>query len=273
MLRKIAALSICLLGLASAALADGYAPRYGRTCCQFSWTGFYVGANVGVLWDDSSHTLSPSGSFLTDPDTVPINSVITRTGDLDATSLTGGVQVGYNHQMGMLVVGVESDFNGAGSRASDSVVTSLPGPLLTGTMTHGVDEKLEWFGTLRARVGIADARWLIYATGGWAFGHVNSSTFVKFSRDGDVYSSSFSETRSGWVAGGGFEYAFRDNWTVKGEVLWMDLGKVSYVSPERNGLYPGFSYTYTTHLDLNEVVARVGLNYKFGAREPVRPLK
>jgi outer membrane immunogenic protein len=72
------------------------------------------------------------------------------------------------------------------------------------------------------------------------------------------------------VAGGGFEYAFRDNWTVKGEVLWMDLGKVAYVSPERT-TFPG--YTYTTHLDLNEVVARVGLNYKFGAREPVRPLK
>ena len=81
--------------------------------------------------------------------------MITRAGDLDATSLTGGVQVGYNHQMGMLVVGVESDFNGAGSRASDSVVSSLPGPAFSGTMTHGVDEKLEWFGTLRARVGIA----------------------------------------------------------------------------------------------------------------------
>ena len=135
MLRKIAALSICLVGLASAALADGPGARYGRACCQFSWTGFYVGANVGVLWDDSSHTLSPSGSFLTDPATVPTNSLITRTGDLDATSLTGGVQVGYNHQMGMLVVGIESDFNGAGSRANDSAVTSLPAPL-AGTMTH-----------------------------------------------------------------------------------------------------------------------------------------
>ena len=58
---------------------------------------------------------------------------------------------------------------------------------------------------------------------------------------------------------------------MKGEVLWLDLGKVSYVSPERNGIQPG--YSYTTHLDLNEVVARVGLNYKFGAREPVQPLK
>jgi hypothetical protein len=68
------------------------------------------------------------------------------------------------------------------------------------------------------------------------------------------------------VAGGGFEFAFRDNWTVKGEVLWMDLGKVSYVSPERT-IYPG--YSCTTNLDLNEVVARVGLNYKFGARDVV----
>jgi outer membrane immunogenic protein len=270
MLRKIAALSIFLLGLASAALADGPGARYGGACCQFSWTGFYVGANVGVLWDDSSHSLHPSGFFLTDPGTVPTNSLRTPAGDLDATSLTGGVQVGYNHQMGMLVVGIESDFNGAGSRANDSVVANLPTPPLLGTMTHRVDERLDWFGTVRGRLGIADARWLVYATGGWAFGHVSSSTFVQFSQSGDTYTSSFSDTRSGWVAGGGFEYAFRDNWTVKGEVLWMDLGKVAYVSPERT-TFPG--YTYTTHLDLNEVVARVGLNYKFGAREPVRPLK
>jgi outer membrane immunogenic protein len=269
MLLRIAALSISLLGLASTAFADGPGSRYGRSCCQFSWTGFYVGANVGALWDDSSHTLSPSGLFLTDPLTVPTNSLRTRTGDLDSTSLTGGVQVGYNHQAGMLVVGVESDFNGAGSRANDSVVANLPAPL-AGAMTHRVDEKLEWFGTFRGRVGIADARWLVYATGGWAFGQVKSSTFVQFSLDGDTYTSSFSDTRSGWAAGGGFEYAFHNNWTVKGEVLWLDLGKVSYVSPERT-IYPG--YSYTAHLDLNEVLARVGLNYKFGARAPLPPLK
>jgi outer membrane immunogenic protein len=173
--------------------------------------------------------------------------------------------------MGMLVIGVEGDFNGARSRANDALVAGLPAPLV-GTMAHRVDEKLDWFGTLRGRVGITDSRWLIYATGGWAFGHVKSATFVQFSLDGDTYTSSFSDNVSGWAAGGGFEYAFRDNWTVKGEVLWLDLGKVSYVSPERTGIYvPG--YSYTTHLDLNEVVARVGVNYKFGAREQVQPLK
>ena len=269
MLRKLATAAVVLLGTTVAASADGYNARYGQACCQFSWTGFYIGANAGVLWDDSSHTLSPSGLFLTDPLTVPTNSLRTRPGDLDATALTGGVQAGYNHQMGMLVIGVEGDFNGAGSRAKDAVTAGLPAPL-AGTITHRVDEKLEWFGTLRARVGITDARWLVYATGGWAFGEVKSSTFVQFSQSGDTYTSSFSDTRSGWAAGGGFEYAFRDNWTVKGEVLWLDLGKVSYVSPERT-IFPG--YSYTTHLDLNEVVARVGLNYKFGAREPLPPLK
>ena len=268
MFGKLAAASVALLGLTVAASADGYGTRYGQACCQFSWTGFYIGANAGVMWDDSSHTLSPSGLFLTDPLTVPTNSLRTRAGDLDATSFTGGVQAGYNHQMGMLVIGVEGDFNSARSRANDALVAGLPAPLL-GTMAHRVDEKLDWFGTLRGRVGIADSRWLIYATGGWAFGHVKSSTFVQFSLDGDTYTSSFSDTVSGWAAGGGFEYAFHNNWTVKGEVLWLDLGKVSYVSPERT-IYPG--YSYTTHLDLHEVVARVGVNYKFGAREAV-PLK
>ena len=166
------------------------------------------------------------------------NPLRTRTGDLDATSLTGGVQAGYNYQMGMLVIGVEGDINSARSRASDALVVGLPAPL-NGTMAHRVDEKLDWFGTLRGRLGIADSRWLIYATGGWAFGHVKSSTFVQFSLSGDTYTSSFSDTLSGWTVGGGFEYAFHNNWTVKGEVLWIDLGKVSYVSPERT-VFPDF---------------------------------
>jgi outer membrane immunogenic protein len=269
MLRKVMAASVALLGLSATASADGYGGRYGQACCQFSWTGFYTGANAGALWDDSSHTLLPSGLFLVDPLTVPTNPLRTRTGDLDATSFTGGVQAGYNYQMGMLVIGVEGDINSARSRANDALVVGLPPPLLAGTMAHRVDEKLDWFGTLRGRLGIADSRWLIYATGGWAFGHVKSSTFVQFSLDGDTYTSSFSDTLSGWAAGGGFEYAFHNNWTVKGEVLWIDLGKVSYVSPERT-IFPG--YSYTTHLDLNEVVARVGVNYKFGVREAA-PLK
>ena len=141
-----------------------------------------------------------------------------------STTLTGGVQAGFNYQMGLLVIGVEGDFNGARSRPSDALTAGLSAPL-TGTLAHRVDAKLDWFGTLRGRLGIADARWLIYATGGWAFGHVESSTFVQFSAGGDTYTSSFSDTLSGWTAGGGFEYAFRDNWTVKGEVLWIDLGR------------------------------------------------
>jgi outer membrane immunogenic protein len=268
MFRKVAAASAALLGLASAASADGYNTRYRQACCQFSWTGFYIGANAGALWDDSSHSLSSSGLFLVDPLTVPTNSLRTRAGDLDATSFTGGLQAGYNYQMGMLVIGVEGDINSAHSRPSDALVAGLPSPL-AGTMAHRVDERLDWFGTLRGRLGIAGSHWLIYATGGWAFGHVKSSTFVQFSQDGDTYTSSFSDTLSGWAGGGGFEYAIHNNWTVKGEVLVIDLGKVSYESPERT-IYPG--YSYATHLDLNEVVARVGVNYKFGARE-VAPLK
>jgi len=264
MLKRLTTTSVVLLvGSAAAASADGYIARSGETCCRYSWTGFYLGVNAGVLGERASHTLTPGGLFL-GPGFAADNPLRTPNGDLDDTSITGGVQAGYNRQMGMLVIGVEGDFNGAWSRPSDAATVGLSAPL-SGTLTHRVDAQLDWFGTLRARLGITDARWLVYATGGWAFGRVESSTFVQFSLAGDTYSSSFSDTLSGWVAGGGIEYALHDNWTVKGEVLWMDLGKISYVSPERTA-YPGFSYT--THLDLSEVVARVGVNYKFGAREP-----
>ena len=265
MLRRLTTASVMLVGLTAAASADGYTTtRYAQSCCQYSWTGFYMGVNAGVLGDDTSHALIPGGLFL-GPVYTPDNPQRTRTGDLDDTSLTGGVQAGYNYQMGMLVIGVEGDFNGAWSRPSDAVTVGLSAPL-SGDLVHRVDAKLDWFGTLRGRLGITDARWMIYATGGWAFGRAMSSTSVQLSATGEVFSSSFTDTLSGWTAGGGFEYALRDNWTVKGEALWMDLGKVSYVSPERT-VSPGFSYT--THLDLSEVVARIGVNYKFGARGPV----
>jgi outer membrane immunogenic protein len=212
MLRKLATAAVVLLGTTVAASADGYSARYGQACCQFSWTGFYIGANAGVLWDDSSHTLSPSGLFPDRPLTVPTNSLRTRPGDLDATSLTGGVQAGYNYQMGMLVIGVEGDIQQRALACQRHAGGRLAG---SAGRDHGAS------GGREARLVRHAARprrhhrqrWLIYATGGWAFGHVKSSTFVQFSLDGDTYTSSFSDTVSGWAAGGGFEYAFRDNWT------------------------------------------------------------
>jgi outer membrane immunogenic protein len=103
-----------------------------------------------------------------------------------------------------------------------------------------------WLGTARGRIGYAFDRFLPYFTGGAAFGEVKGSV---------LGFGSFSETKVGWTAGGGLEYAFVDNWTAKLEYLYVDLGKTN-CNAACSGGNP-FDVTFGTN------VVRGGVNYKF----------
>src|SRR5262249_18389081 len=146
----------------------------------------------------------------------------------DSVGVTGGGQFGYNWQMGTFVLGFETDINGSSLKSSD-VVTRPLAPPLAGLFNHAVNEKLDWFGTARGPVGFLVApQFLLYATGGLAYGHVNSNSLVNFTLAGDTYAGSLSDTRAGWTVGGGGEWAFSPNWSAKIEYLHIDLGTVSY---------------------------------------------
>jgi outer membrane immunogenic protein len=116
--------------------------------------------------------------------------------------------------------------------------------------------------------------WYAYATGGVAFGRVRSNTQISYANDafflalGNFYGSA-SETKIGWTAGGGIEYAFgAGNWSIKAEYLHVDLGRVAYSSVFCNlGGCPniaGVPFTGDTTIRIREHIARVGLNYRFG---------
>jgi outer membrane immunogenic protein len=77
------------------------------------------------------------------------------------------------------------------------------------------DTKIDWFGTVRGRVGYAMDRALIYGTGGLAFGSVENRYL-----DGPANSFSEKCTQTGWTAGAGIEYAFDDHWSAKAEYLY-----------------------------------------------------
>ena len=119
-------------------------------------------------------------------------------------------------------------------------------------ITDGVGDfyhtKQDWFGTVRGRVGYAWDRTLIYATGGFAYGNVEDRYF-----DPVVGTTSSSSTRTGWTVGGGAEYAFTDNWTVKGEYLYVDLDDQRISAPVVDDVT--FEHKFN--------VVRLGLNYKF----------
>ena len=175
----------------------------------FTWTGFYVGANAGYGWGN-----------------VNLNGWANNIGDLDG--FVGGGQIGYNYQMGQFVVGLEADLQAA--------------DLSSGNNLGLVGVKTDYFGTVRARVGVAFDRFLPYVTGGWAYGNVKTSI-------GGVGSTDKSHT-GGYAVGAGLEYAFTNNWTAKVEYLYVDLGEKSVFN---TGVKVGTDFS----------VVRAGVNYKF----------
>jgi outer membrane immunogenic protein len=256
MLTSIAAMA-CLL--TTSAFAADLSPRMytkapAPVVTVYDWTGFYVGGNIGYSWGRSSDT-----STLTNA----AGTVLLTTADKsNLDGVVGGGQIGYNWQRQNWVWGLEADIQGTGEKGSRAFAfTPLAGPGI-GNFAPNIlipfvlTQKIDWFGTVRGRAGIlVSPTVLLYATGGLAYGQVNSSETV-----GTFVPSAFSNsiTNVGWTVGAGIEGVISGNWTAKLEYLYVDLGTVSssYTLPSTNVI------SYSSHITDN--VLRVGVNYKFG---------
>jgi outer membrane immunogenic protein len=221
--------------------ADGLPYAYGGPLpyapLPLSWTGFYVGINGGGGWSANNDQLrdlsnpgfpfrglSPDGGF-------------------------GGGQIGYNWQMGHLLLGLETDIQGSDFR--DRVHWALA------TSESDVD----WFGTLRGRIGFATDRVLVYATGGWAYGGVRNEEI-------GVNRYVADNTASGYTVGGGVEFRLTPAWSLKTEYQYINLGMNDPVTATgvRLSSFPGVAVR-----DDAFNTFRVGLNYRFGADYPPPP--
>jgi len=216
----------------------------------YNWTGFYFGVNAGVGFGRSFTQLSTFGF---DPRS-----------NVGGIGGVGGGQIGYNWQygnvlgFGNLVLGLEADLQGSGLK--DSRTCEI---LCTGAVGFGVNQKLDWFGTARARVGIATGPVLSYFTGGFAYGGAKT-TITDFTAP--ALATTFSGTRTGFTLGSGVEAALGGNWTGKIEYLYVDLGTQTgaVIAPT----------PYNFRSEIREHIFRVGLNYRLGgtgvyAPEPV----
>jgi outer membrane immunogenic protein len=170
---------------------------------------------------------------------------------------------------------VETDIRGtgqSGSRALPTVVT-VPGvailALPTTTTTGSFSQKLPWFGTARGRLGIEPVdRWLLYVTGGLAYGQVQSSSSVTTTTafaGGPTLAtatatSGANNTRAGWTVGAGVEWAIARQWSAKAEYLYVDLGTFNNTFTGTGPAYP--TLTGSTHFTDN--IFRVGIDYHFG---------
>lgn len=227
----------------------------------YNWAGFYIGGHLGGAWGSQDYTADAQGAWLTSPAFV---SFINATGspDFSPSSFTGGPQIGYNWQFApSWLAGIEADAHFM-SLKSDNNTGFIADPSLAANSRFIESAKTDWIATLRARIGWVSNNWLLYGTGGFAWGHVKSSwNFFRTSSGYDAFGSA-DTTKSGWTVGGGLEYAFAPNWTLKGEYLYIDLGDVNYRTFDRSGLFPTFFENISMHTTVN--IASVGLNYKFG---------
>ncbi len=257
----LAALSLTTLASTTAAFAAdlpqrSVAPVFA-SAPAFSWTGFYVGVNAGYNATQFDRTASANPGFIGGAPSVNlINTIGTRS--IKANGFTGGLQGGYNYQINSLVFGLEGDFNFVGAKKSLNPESSLAGSYILASSSN-----VEWLATIRGRLGFALDRLLVYGTAGIAFGSVKVFDEVDFRPNGAPglgQAATSSNTRTGYALGGGLEYAFTKNWTMKAEYLYVDLGKTSYTHGAVAG-FPNTTIGVSNQTKLN--IARVGVNYKF----------
>jgi outer membrane immunogenic protein len=194
------------------------------------WTGPYVGLNLGGSWGRSRTSYNDP-----DPAFVPFTTSQNMNGVL------GGAQIGYNVQFNKIwLAGIEADFQGTGQRGSATFppiteILGVPGIAVTTVTTTGtLTQKMPWFGTVRARLGVEPSEhWLLYATGGLAYAQIKSTaaTSLVAMTPGGTFtaatSSSVNNDRAGWTAGAGAEWMFAKNWSAKVEYLYLDYGHIN----------------------------------------------
>ncbi|WP_375408165.1 outer membrane protein [uncultured Methylobacterium sp.] len=284
MLKKIflAGASLALMaGTAAAAdLPRRAAPPVFVPVPVFTWTGAYFGINAGYAFSENDRVRttginnlgSPNGANLQNN---VINNLRPGTIDVKQEGFTGGGQIGYNYQFtpgSGLVVGIEADAQYTDLQATS--VNSVPRALPLSTLTNTFRSELSYLGTVRGRVGYAFDRVLFYGTGGFAYGDVTSS--VAFQTNAPVaYAGSRSTMETGYVYGGGIEYALpTDSFlnffkssavTIKAEYLRYDLGARTLLVANTGSLpvQPGLGYN--SRFSTEGSIARAGLNYKFGS--------
>jgi outer membrane immunogenic protein len=188
---------------------------------MFDWSGFYIGGQVGGAWGTANFNTPTFGT------------------SHDVSGIIGGGHAGFLWGAGPAVFGVEADFNGTGIDGDDSGF----GPVLDKT-------KLKWDGSVRGILGFTpwDPRWLVYGTGGWAFGDVEHC----FNGLNGICAD---KTLSGWTAGGGIKYAFTPNWIAGVEYRYTKFQHETFTAA-----LPAFNRE--VDLKTNEVTFR--LSYKFG---------
>jgi outer membrane immunogenic protein len=216
-----------------------------------NWSGFYIGLEGGGVWGHTDYTgFNTIGGAPFGP---------SYAGSFDAkTSYLGGFQAGFNWEFAThIVIGIEADIDFSHLQASPSIC-SLGGCATTASDLWG-------FGTLRGRIGYDFNNVLIYGTGGAAWANINTNSTITTGPLAGTFAGE-ALALQGWTAGGGLEWLFLPNWTVKAEYLFM---RFQHVDETYNYALVGPGVPFTANITTNSNINtfRIGVNYLF----PVAP--
>jgi outer membrane immunogenic protein len=254
-MKKVLLAGVAAAGLFAGASAASAADLPSRTVAPmapmisavpvFTWTGFYIGAQVGYAWGDSNDAF-PANAVVVGPNNTFVPFDAGFGGDND--SFLAGVHAGYNYQIGSFVVGIEGDVEGLFGDDDDDNFSGVVFNGATGQPAAFAfnSNTLDWQGSIRGRVGFAFDRALIYATGGFAFGGVSGGFSNGLVSSGD-------DTITGWTLGAGLEYAFTNNLTTR----------IEYRYTQYEGNDSVFDNITFGGDDLDFHTVRVGISYKF----------
>jgi outer membrane immunogenic protein len=212
------------------------------------WTGFYIGVNGGGGWNQNTGR----------SDALGFGNILKPSGGL------AGGQIGYNWQSGIVVYGFETDIQWADINDSASAIFDRFGS------TYSASQKLDWFGTVRGRIGIT--AWgdnsLLYVTGGLIYGQQKVAASFADGVTGLTSFNSSSETRTGGTIGVGWEYRFTPAVSAKIEGLWYDMGSTTLGLASTDTRTPpvGFGAApFDAHFHFQGAIVRAGLNWQFNA--------
>jgi outer membrane immunogenic protein len=204
----------------------------------FSWTGFYIGGNVGAAWSDRRVTDTRFGlDFMNQGNDV---------------RFIGGGQVGANYQINNFVIGVEADFDFASNHDNDG------GGVLIAGNTFRAHANDTFITTVAGRIGYAFDHVLLYGKGGGGWISNNGLTVIN-TTTGAAFTTGNTNTDSGWLAGGGIEWAFAENWSARVEYDFLGLNDRTLTVPLGVPVIGGDVFTLHNR---NVQMATFGVNYR-----------
>ena len=223
----------------------------------FTWSGMYLGVNAGYGF--SGEGRATSAGLVPPASTAITNGFVAGGAKVDPAGFVGGGQIGYNYQMGSVVLGLETDIQYTDLEKGVAVASPIAG------VSTGFKTKMDYLGTVRGRIGYAMDRWMIYATGGLAYGEVTNSHVISDIGTPFAIAGERSQTRTGYAVGAGIEYAIPafnfggSAATLKAEYLYYDLGKSTVTSSVLG------TPLFATRFENDGHLVRAGLNWKFSA--------